>query len=323
MKNLFHKILKGLNINGRDWVVLLLALLLAFSTWLIHNLSLKYNDFLKVPVVARCGLDGHADVSSNRCDVIARCRATGYKVIRSALKSRKTAKVTFRPEDMKHLEGDTFYVTSSDLLEYASFIYGADVSVEYFLTDTLFFRFPYENFKKVPLLPISSLSFRDQYMADGEIAVTPDSVLIYGEPMRLESVDAVYTKPIRSYDIFEDLQGVIDIDKVKGVRMSEDRAHYFMAVKRYVEVSAMMSVKPENVPFDKVMTVYPSVVKVSLRCNFPMADDPLNTLRIEADYNDYQKSLGGKCTLKAEGLTRGVISYEIDPVAVSCVVEER
>ena len=323
MKNLFHRILKGLNINGRDWVVLMLALLLAFSIWLIHNLSLKYNDFIKVPVVAKCQLAGHADESSNKGEVIARCRATGYKVIRSLLKSRKTVKVVFRPEDMQHLEGDTYYVTSSNLLEYASYIYGADVSVEYFLTDTLFFRFPYENFRKVPVVPIYSLSYRDQYMAEGEIQVDPDSVLVYGEPIRLETVDAVYTKPIRYYDISEDVQGVIDIDRIKGVRMSENKAHYSLAVKRYVEVSSMIAVKPVNVPFDKVMTVYPSVVKVALRCNFPMGEDPLSTLRIEADYNDYIKSLGGKCTLRATGLTRGVISYDIDPVAVSCVIVDR
>ena len=147
-----------MNINGRDWVVLMLALLLAFSIWLIHNLSLKYNDFLKVPVVAKCELKGHSDMSSNKCEVVARCRATGYKVIRSDLKSRKTVRVTFRPQDMVHMEDDIFYVTSSNLLEYSSYIFGADASVEYFLTDTLFFRFPYENYKKVPVVPIYSLS---------------------------------------------------------------------------------------------------------------------------------------------------------------------
>ena len=196
MKNLFHKILKALNINGRDGVVLMLALLLAFSTWLIHNLALKYNDFLKVPVVAKCDLNGHSDKSSNECEVVARCRATGYKVIRAALRSNKTVDVTFRSSDMVHLEGDMFYITSDDLIEYANAIYGTEINVEYFLTDTLFFRFPYENHKKVPVVPIHSLNYREHYMADGEFEVEPDSVLVYGEPYRLENVEAVYTKPI-------------------------------------------------------------------------------------------------------------------------------
>ena len=323
MKNLLHRILKALNINGRDWVVLILALLLAFSIWLIHNLSLKYNDYLKVPVVARCDLAGHSDVSSNECEVVAKCRATGYRAIRAALRSHRAVDVTFRPADMSHLEDDVFYVTSSNLIDYANSMYGPEVSVEYFLTDTLFFRFPYENFKKVPVVPIYTLNYREQYMAEGDIEVEPDSVLVYGEPLRLENVDAVHTKPIRYYDITKDIQGVVSLEKIKGVRISEDEVRYHMGVNRFVEVSAMISVKPVNVPSDKVMTVYPSVVEVSLRCNFPLVDDPLSGLSIEADYNDYQKSLGGKCSLRPARLSRGVIGCEIDPVVVSCVIEDR
>ena len=323
MKNLFHKILKALNINGRDWVVLMLALLLAFSTWLIHNLALKYNDFLKVPVVAKCDLDGHSEKSSNECEVVARCRATGYKVIRSYLRSNRTVDVTFRPSDMMHLEGDTFYITSADLVEYANAIFGTEIKVEYFLTDTLFFRFPYENYKKVPVVPIHSISCREHYMADGALKVEPDSILVYGEPYRLENVDAVYTKPIRYYDLAQDIQGVVGLEDVRGLRMSENEVRYAQGVKRFVEVSSMLHVKPVNVPSDKVMNVYPSVVKVSMRCQFPWVEDPFSGLRIAADYNDYQKSLGGKCTLKPVGLSHGVIYVDMDPVAVSCVIEDR
>lgn len=323
MKNLFHKILKALNINGRDGVVLMLALLLAFSTWLIHNLALKYNDFLKVPVVAKCDLNGHSDKSSNECEVVARCRATGYKVIRAALRSNKTVDVTFRSSDMVHLEGDMFYITSDDLIEYANAIYGTEINVEYFLTDTLFFRFPYENYKKVPVVPIQSIYYREHYMADGELEVEPDSVLVYGEPYRLENVEAVYTKPIRYYDLAKDIQGVVGLEKVRGLRMSENEARYSLGVKRFVEVSSMIHVKPVNVPSGKVMNVYPSVVKVSLKCQFPLVEDPFSGLRVEADYNDYRKSLGGKCLLKPAGLSRGVIAADIDPIVVSCIIEDR
>jgi hypothetical protein len=323
VKNLFHKILKALNINGRDGVVLMLALLLAFSTWLIHNLALKYNDFLKVPVAATCELKGHSDKSSNECEVVARCRATGYKVIRAALKSNKTVNVSFRASDMVHLEGDMFYITSDNLVEYANAIYGTDVNVEYFLTDTLFFRFPYENYRKVPVIPIYSLDYREQYMAEGDLKVEPDSVLVYGEPFRLETVEAVYTKPVRYYDIDKDIQGVVGLEKIRGLRLSENEVRYSLGVKRFVEVSSMLPVKAVNVPSDKVMNVYPSVVKVTLRCQFPLMDDPFSGVSIEADYEDYQKSLGGKCALKPAGLSRGIIEADMDPVAVSCVIEDR
>ena len=59
-----------MNFNRRDWVVLLLALLLAFSTWLIHNLALRYNDYLKVSVTAVCNIDGHYNVDTPEYNTI-------------------------------------------------------------------------------------------------------------------------------------------------------------------------------------------------------------------------------------------------------------
>ena len=81
MKSFFDRVLSALNIRGRDWVILILSLLLAFSVWLIHNLSLRYNAFLSVNVSAVSNLQGHSDVSAGDAEVTARCRATGYKDI--------------------------------------------------------------------------------------------------------------------------------------------------------------------------------------------------------------------------------------------------
>ena len=63
MRDILHKLLKALKFNRRDWAVFLLALLLAFSIWLIHNLSLRYNDYLKVAVTAVCNIDGWPDAA--------------------------------------------------------------------------------------------------------------------------------------------------------------------------------------------------------------------------------------------------------------------
>ena len=323
MKNLFDRILKTLNISGRDWVVLLPALLLAFSIWVIHNLSLKYNDYLSVPVVAKCSIPGHSSISADRAEVRARCRATGYKVIKSYLRKDKGVEVTFKTADIKHKEKDIFYVLASDLKDYSHQIYGPEITVEYFVSDTLFFRFPYENYKKVPVLPIASVTYKDQYMPEGPIAVSPDSVLVYGEPFRIETVNAVYTRPIYYSDLSKDVNGVAKLEKIKNVRISEPVVHYDLKVKRYVEVIRTVPVTVVNVPAGKNLLVYPTSVEVSLKCNFPLLDDPDTGLRVEADYNDLQKSLGQRCVLKVISHSRGVISSESMPVSVSCILEDK
>ena len=323
MKNLFHRILKTLNINGRDWVVLLLALLLAFSIWLIHNLALKYNDHMSVSVVATCSIPGHSSVSADMAEVTARCRATGYKVIRSYIRRGKNVEIQFRPTDVKHKEGDVFFVTPTDLKDYSHLIFGPEISVEYFVTDTLFFRFPYENYKKVPVVPITTITYSDQYMAEAPLEVSPDSVLVYGEPFRLENISAVYTRPVNYVALSKDVSGVVKLEKIKDIRTSETEVRYELKVKRFVEVISSVPVTVVNVPAGKSLYVYPSEVDVLLKCNFPLVDDPERGLRVVADYNDLQKSLGQSCMLKVYTPARGVISSEASPVSVSCVWEDR
>lgn len=324
MKEFLHKLLKALNFNGRDWVVLLLALLLAFSIWLIHNLSLKYNDYLRVSVIAHCSIDGHSAVSANRCEVIARCRTTGYKVINSDLRGRsRVFDIEFKPSEMKLKEGDMFYVTASDLQEYAHVFYGDDVTVEYFVTDTLFFRFPFEDFKRVPVYPVYSFSYDPQYMPSGSLTVVPDTVTIYGQPFHLENIDKVYTKPIKYSGLSEDVQGVIGLEDIKGLRIATKEVHYSQDVTRYVEISKLMPVQAVNVPADKNLMTFPSYVELTMKCVFPLQSDPLEGVSLEVDYNDFLTSVSGKCKVGLSKLLRGVIEYDTDPLAVDCVVEER
>ena len=143
MRDFFHKILKLMNISGRDWTVFLLALLLAFSIWLIHNLSLRYTEFMQASVEATSNIEGHYYRSSNRSDVIARCQTTGYNIVRNGLFSgKRKVSVAFDASSLHHKSGETYYITSSELKESAHLIFGDNVQIEYFITDTLFFQVP-------------------------------------------------------------------------------------------------------------------------------------------------------------------------------------
>ena len=324
MRRLYHKLLELLNINGRDLAVFLLALLLAFSTWLIHNLSLKYNDYLTASVIAQTNIEGHAERSINDSEVIARCRATGYKVITSGIKARRRpVMVNFSPAVMRHLEGDLFYVLASDLPEYTHLIYGDGVTLEHFVTDTLFFRFPEMDHKRVPVQPVYSISYMPQHMSGSELVVAPDTITVYGEARRLEKIDKVYTEPIKHSDLSSDIQGLVRLEGLNGVRMSVNEVHYLIDVKRYVEVTKTLPVNVRNVPVGRHLVIYPSVVNVKLKYAFPLESDPDQDPELYVDYDDYVNSLSGKCIVKLAGVHRGLIDHEIDPVAVNCIQEDR
>ena len=324
MKNLINRILKALNIGGRDWAVLLLALLLAFSIWVIHNLSLKYNDYLTVSVAAKCHIDGHAAQASNTCDVVARGRATGYKVLKFNMPRRKQGvTLDFPSSVMKHKEGDLYYVTSDILQEYTHLMYGTGVTIEYFVTDTLFYRFPVVNCIKVPVQPVTSLTYDSQYMSNGQISLSPDSVYVYGEPHRLEAISQVNTKPIKYSDLNSNVNGIVDLEKVRGVTFSETHVSYALDVVRYVEMSSVAQVKCINLPSDKVLMSYPSNVNVTLKCAYPLPANLDDRPSVYVDYNDFVRSISGKCKVNVMIKGAGIIEADVEPAYVECMLVEK
>ncbi len=322
MRKFYNRLLESLNISGRDLAVFVLALLLAFSIWLIHNLSLKYNNYLTSTVIAQCNLEGHSNISINRSDVVARCRATGYQALTSRIR-RKPVTVNFNSSVMRHKGDDLFYVLSSDLTEYAHMIYGEGVTLEYFVSDTVFFRFPEVDYKKVPVRPVYSISFAEQYMGDGELKVVPDSVTVYGESYRLARIDKVFTEHIRYSSLTSDIQGVVALEKPDGVRISAEEVHYMLDVARYVEITRTLPVKVVNLPPDKGLQVFPSSAVVAAKLTFPLVDTGYENIELIVDYDDYLNSLSGKCPVRLSNMPKGLISYEVEPVSVICVQEDR
>jgi hypothetical protein len=114
--------------------------------------------------------------------------------------------VTFNPPEMRHKEGDLFYVLSSDLTEYTHLIYGDGVTLEYFVSDSVFFRFPEVDHKKVPVQPVYSVSYMPQHISKGELEIIPDSVTLYGQARVLETIDKVLTDPIKHSNLSSDIQ---------------------------------------------------------------------------------------------------------------------
>lgn len=317
-----HTLLGRLNVGWRDISVFLMSLLLAFSIWLIHNLSLYYSDTMSMPVLAVCDIDGHSNVSSNSSAITARCRATGLVLLRNRHQAKRNAvKIRFDSKDMHLKDGEIFYISSAELGGYVSDIFGDGVILESFVSETVQFRFPFENNKKVPVQAVRVLSFRPQYMSMGEMRLQPDSVTIYGEPFHLRNIDRVFTRTIDLSNLHSSAHGVVKLDPIAGVRLSDQEVNYSLDVTRYVEVRSEAVVSVRNAPSGKRLSVYPSTAEVVFKCAFPMSTDPTADVRFYIDYSDFEKSIGGKCVAKATKIPEGVIEYSMDPEVFDCIEE--
>lgn len=313
--------MKKFNIGGKDLALLILALLLALGIWLIHNLSFKYKEQVAVPVMASCNIDGHAGGATAAATLLVRCRASGFTLL--GLNRRSAAApvhVKFAPGDLKHKSGELFYITSSDLLDrYQIQIFGDGTEIEACLTDTLFFRFPYQNSRRVPVLSRIDVNFHPQFTALGPLSLSPDSVTVFGDPAITDAIECVYTYPLSIDDVSAPLHGSVHLEKPSGLRLSLEDVDYSMDVARYVEIVTEAKLSVKNVPAGRSLVVFPSVVRVLYRCRFPMSSVDALYPDLWIDYNDFKQSLSGKCLPRIEKLPGWVISYKVEPEVFQCV----
>ena len=303
-----------------NWIQLLLCLALSSSIWLIHNLSQSYVSIVSVPVAARSNLAGRAELSSTDATVTAQVRASGFRHLKLSSVRRRPVRISFSPEDFRHDGGDVYSIPVANLYKYAAPIFGDGVSIESFISDDPEFLFNEVTFKKVPVQRVQSVSYRPQYMATREMTVHPDSVLVYGEESRLENIDRILTRPIELKDLSASAHGTVRLDGPIGVRLSDEEVVYSLDVSRYVEIRSVVKVEARNVPPGMHLSVLPSTAEVVFRCMFPTASDPSESATVYVDYDDFTKSLTGRCIARCDNLPSGVISYSVTPEVFDCII---
>lgn len=302
------------------WVQLLLCLLLSAGIWLIHNLSQVYVSIVSVPVVADSNIEGHSGTSSTEAAVSAQLKATGFRHAKMSGRHKRPVRIRVSPSDFRHEGGNLYSIPVSNLYRYSSQIFGDGVSVESFISEAPKFVFPEVSFRKVPVRKVQSLSFEAQYMPVRPMTLQPDSVLVYGDPSRIENIEYVLTRPINLWNLRSSVHGSVKLEVPSGVRLSDTEAVYSVDVSRYVEVSGEVDVETRNVPRGSELVVLPSKATVTLRCVFPVGANPLQKAKFYVDYRDFAGSITGRCVARSENLPSGVITCEISPEVFDCIV---
>ncbi len=300
-------------------VHIVLALVASLIIWVISNLSEVATDTVSVQVVAHSNILGHSNVSGESVTIAAVVSGSGFSLIRMALNRNKPVDVTFDSSDLVNREGDFYTVSDNTLFKYASQIMGPSVSVKSFLSYSVTFRFMKESYKKVPIVPVSFISCRPQYMPYSEMKISQDSVVVYGDPVRLESVERIMTERIVQREVRRSIHGVANLECPAGMRLSQNQITYSQEITRFVEYSSTATVSVRNLPVEKSLSIFPQTVHVTYRFVFPISGTPAQNVSFYVDYNEFVNSLTGKCMVHAENLPDVAIDWQCTPQMCDCV----
>lgn len=303
----------------KNYALIIFAFLASLLIWLLSNLSQQTADVVSVPVMVESNIPGHTLSASDQVELSAAVRTTGYKLIGLHSK-RKSVKLVVDHQYLSPAGGDYYELSASDMFRYAVELFGPGVTVQSFVTPSVTLRFPGENCKMVAVQPVRTISFNPQYMAMGDMRVTPDSVLVYGEPSRLEGVDYVLTKVVSHSGVKRSISGVVKLDAPAGTRLEVAEVAYSMDVTRFVEVRSTAAVSVRNLPSGRDLAVFPSSVEVIAKYAFPLADKTTAMPEFYIDYHEFVRSSSGKCLIHFDETPVGVVELKTNPQVCDCVL---
>lgn len=258
--------------EGRNWIILAVSLLLAFFMWSVMKLSRNYSAYIRYHVEVTTGIPGRTNNAVSVDELVIGAKSKGFNILQNTRNSGANV-LHLANVDPKHLHKslsgtDEFYLLPDDVRQAIQDALGTDITVESFATDTLYFIFPVQSNKKVPVQVHSSITYKDQFMPMSEMAIRPDSILIYGEEGVISQINAVSARTISAKDVNRSLNGVSGLNPIDGVRFSEDKIFYSLEVGRFVENSIKVPVVILDAPSYANVAIIPQEVTLKYRQAF-------------------------------------------------------
>ena len=308
-----------------DWYVMLIALVLSLFIWALYDMSLGYDTFVQYSVEVSSSLAGYDEKSVSNELLVMQGKGDGYYVLLRKLRRNKIEKISIEvdPSLLHPVEGvpDQFMIWTEDIEMEVAQALSDKFEPAYFDTKQLTFDFASKSFRTVPIDVKSNIGCKSQYMLTSEIKVIPDSVRIYGLTEDVGHIDAVQTKFLSLSNVDRSGSGSIELEPVRGIRLETKRVNYSFTVARYVERTAVVDVKVANAPGGRDLLVLPGKVTVVYRTAFASRDENY-VPEVTVDYNDYVASRSGKVIPRLVNAGKDLISYDISPVPLECIMTD-
>ena len=258
--------------EGRNWLILSVSLLLAFCMWSVMKLSRNYSSYIRYHVEVTSSIPGRTNKAVSEDELVIGAKSKGFDILQNTRNSGSNllhlASIDPKFFHKASEEGDLFYLLPDDLRQQIQDALGNEIMVESFATDTLYFSFPVQSYKKVPVQVHSVITYKDQFMPMSQMTIKPDSILIYGEESAISQINAVAARTINGKDLRRSLNGVARLIPITNVRFSTEEIFYTLEVGRYVENTLKVPITIIGAPAYANVAIVPQEVTLKYRQAF-------------------------------------------------------
>lgn len=324
-----RKAITGRKLESNQKVITFLFFVLLSSTfWLLNALNKTYTTSIPYPV-------HYVNFPENKIligDIPQRLsldvEAHGYTLLKYKLSSRKIPIIfNVKSFSLNRIPGENqnrFYILTQFAREKIARQLSSEITINDINPDTLYFNFAELVSKRIPVNAIIEVEFARQYMVQGRISTTPDSLTVTGPDVILDTLSYIDTKPLKLEKVSHSTQRNLSLQAIENLEYSDKRVVVNIPVERFTQASLLVPVNAINVPDSLGLKTFPSKVNVSYivgLSSFNLVDE--NAFEIVVDYNQLQNNLNNKLRVEVIRSPVFVRSVTVHPLYVDYVIEKQ
>jgi len=218
---------------------------------------------------------------------------------------------------------NNYYALTYYLKENVQRQIGPDLRLNYILPDTLWYTFSPVERKKVKVVPDLKIKFVRQYMLEGDYIVQPDSVVVIGPHVILDTLRALTTEGATYIGVFRSFTRVLKIKPLENISFDPKEVSVTVPVEKFTQASIKVPIKPINVPDSLQLLLFPPTVTVDYLVSLKNYKNVRSShFLITADYYDCFSAVS-KIRVKIERYPYMLKLINYSPKSVEFLIEHK
>lgn len=263
----FFNVINGV-LKKRKAKVFFVFLLCSMTIWFLNSLSKTYVgkatfdlEFENIP-------EGYMFKGASKDKMDVKIRAGGFQFLGFNFSNKKVA-IDLAEADRNNSK---FYVPENRYRTQIENQISGSMALLEIDNDTLFLDMMEVITKKVPVRPRAKINLAQNFMLDGKITVTPDSVTITGPIKEIDSIVQVHTEMISLPDLdsnFSEETPISQAPSLKNTTYSDISVELSGKIARFSEKVLEVPIQITGLPENLQIKIFPE--KVSVVCKAKVA----------------------------------------------------
>ncbi len=316
---------KKITLNKRA-VIFLFFLLLSVLFWFLTALNKEYVTSISYPVRYIRFPEDKVLVNDIPDRLELTVNASGFTLLSYQLRSRLTPIIfdvnSFSPNTFRN-DPSSVYILSSYAKDGIARQLSNEIEILDIHPDSLIFRFAGRIEKRVPVIPALDLSFEQQFMQIDAYVLEPDSVVISGPKVIIDSILAVETELFFRTGINENFSEELKIRPLNKVDFDPVEVWLQVPVEKFTEASLTIPIEVINLPDSLVLRTFPGKVDITCQVGLSAYETLSEHLFMAVvDYSDAGNLLGSKLQVNLVKIPDYIQALNYTPISVEYILEK-